>query len=157
MKSNSLKRRENVMAGRDPNHGIGEGLRSSPCSRFDAVYLVPEGWCVLSSWIETPTGERYRHHCAEGLSEDHAKHLASQLSGENEKAMAAPSKESQQQQAPSALAISGLLACHDCGWRGNPEDTTWTDIERNETDGESPEDQRSCPECLSINLSDQAG
>ena len=31
-KSNSLKRRENVMAGRDPNHGISEGLRSSACS-----------------------------------------------------------------------------------------------------------------------------
>jgi hypothetical protein len=47
-----------------------------------------------------------------------------------------------------------LLVCHDCGWRGEPEDSTWTDIERNETDGESPGDQRSCPECLSINLAD---
>lgn len=53
---------------------------------FVATILYPEGWMVLSPWIETVDGHRYRHHIAPHVHgrgrydrEREAKHLAAQL------------------------------------------------------------------------------
>ena len=36
-------------------------------------------WCVMSPWIITQDGVRYRHHCADNMSRDDAQHLAMEL------------------------------------------------------------------------------
>lgn len=53
-------------------------------TRFVAVLIYPPGWTVLSPWIKTIDGYRYRHHIGafgygDKLSEDMARHLADEL------------------------------------------------------------------------------
>lgn len=47
--------------------------------KFDAVFLVPEGWVVLSPWVKTVWGDEYRQHCGEFESEKEAVCVCAQL------------------------------------------------------------------------------
>jgi len=47
--------------------------------RFVAHWFPDTGWCVLSPWIKAKDGKPYRHHCADGLRENEARHLAAEL------------------------------------------------------------------------------
>ncbi len=51
---------------------------------FEAVQIVPDGWCCLTPWIQTPDGYWWRAHievcCGYGEKTEHwAKHMAQQI------------------------------------------------------------------------------
>jgi hypothetical protein len=56
-------------------------------TRFEALLIYPEGWTMLSPWIQTESGAWYRHHIASprgslGYGEpaqNAARHLANEI------------------------------------------------------------------------------